>query len=131
MENHLKSNDYNGLALAYLGDAVYEKYIREFILTTKGGKMNNIHNIVSTNYTSAKAQKAYMEKILEKNLLDEYELSLFKKGRNTHPSTTRHNVELKDYLTATGFEALIGGLYLDGKLNRVEEIINMITGGGL
>lgn len=130
MENHLKSNAFNGLALAYLGDAIYEKYIREFILFSRGGKMNDIHHLATT-YTSAKAQKSFMEKLLEKNLLNEYELNLYKKGRNSSPSTTRHNVDLKDYLTATGFEALIGGLYIDGDVKRVEEIIKLITEGGL
>ena len=130
MENHLISNSYNGLALAYIGDAVYELYIRNFVMSLGITKVNEIHNRV-VSFTQAKAQKHYMEEILKKGMLDEYEISLYKRGRNQHPSTTRHNVDLTTYLEATGFEALIGGLYVDKKIERVEEIIKLVTEGGL
>ena len=128
MENHLKSNSYNGLTLAYIGDAVFELYIRNYIISLGVSKVNDIHNKV-VSYTQAKAQKVFMENLLKQELLNDYEISLYKRGRNQSPSTTRHNVELSTYLEATGFESLIGGLYVDGKIERVEEIMKLVTEG--
>ena len=130
MESHLTSNSYNGLTLAYIGDAVYELYIRNFVLSKGIYKVNELHKVV-ISYTQAKAQKHFMEEILKKEMLDEYEISLYKRGRNQHPSTTRRNVDLTTYLEATGFEALIGGLYVDKKNSRLEEILKLVTEGGL
>ena len=130
MEINLKSNSYNGLTLAYIGDAVYELYIRNFVISLGLTKVNDLHNKV-VSYTSAKAQQVFMEGLLKRELLNDYELNLYKRGRNQHPSTTRHNVNLSTYLEATGFEALIGGLYVDNNIDRVEEIIKLVTEGGL
>ncbi len=130
MENNLKSNEYNGLTLAYIGDAVYEIYIRNFIISLGYKKVNDIHKHV-IEYTSALSQAKYMSLLLDKNILTDFELNLYKRGRNTHPSTTRRNVDLKIYLEATGFEALIGALYIDNNISRLEEIISLITEGGL
>ena len=128
MENSLKSNEYNGLTLAYIGDAVFELYIRNFILDNGNTKVKNIHKLV-TNYTSSVAQAKFIHYFINNGLLDEYELSLFKRGRNSHVSSTRRNVDITTYLEATGFEALIGGLYLDNKINRLEELILIIEKG--
>ena len=125
MENSLKSNEYNGLTLAYIGDAVFELYIRNFIISEGKTKVKNIHKSV-TNYTSGVSQAKFIHYFINNNLLDEYEMSLYKRGRNSHISTTRRNIDMSTYLEATGFEALIGGLYLDNKTKRLEEIISMI-----
>ena len=128
MENNLKSNGYNGLALAYIGDAVYELYIREFVISKGNNKVNNLHKL-TTGYTSGVNQARFMHYFLNNNLLSDYEISLYKRGRNSHISTTRRNMDLATYLEATGFEALIGGLYIDNNIARLEEIISIIEKG--
>ena len=128
MENSLKSNEYNGLTLAYIGDAVFELYIRNFIISLGNTKVKQIHKLV-TNYTSSVNQARFVHYFINNNLLNDYEYTLFKRGRNSHISSTRRNVDMNTYLEATGFESLIGGLYLDGKIERMEEIIAIIEKG--
>ena len=128
MENCLKSNEYNGLTLAYIGDAVFELYIRNFIISEGNTKVKNIHRYV-TKYTSGVSQAKFIHYFINNNLLNEYEMALYKRGRNSHISTTRRNIDMSTYLEATGFEALIGGLYLDDKKGRLEELIEIIKKG--
>ena len=113
----------NGLSLAYMGDAIYELYIREFILKMGYNKVNELHKHV-VKYTSGEAQAFIIHSMLENNVLSEDELSIFKRGRNSHIKTSRKNISLSDYLDATGFEALLGYLYLDNQKERLEELIN-------
>lgn len=128
MENNLKSNGYNGLTLAYIGDAVFELYIREFVISKGNSKVNNIHKL-TTGYTSGVNQARFIHYFLNNNLLSEYEIALYKRGRNSHISTTRRNMDMQTYLDATGFEALIGGLYVDNNISRLEELISIIEKG--
>lgn len=120
MEAHL----YNGLSLAYIGDAVYEVYVRRYALTLGITKVNELHKKVIC-YTNALAQSKSIHYCLTNNLLTEEEISIFKRGRNSHIRTKRKNVELADYLDSTGFEALIGYLYLKDDVNRLEELIHL------
>ena len=87
-------------------------------------KVNVMHKKV-INYTSGNAQSAIIHYYLENNLLSEEELTYFKRGRNSHIKSNRKNIELKDYLDATGFESLIGYLYLSNKIDILEELINI------
>lgn len=117
-------NSLNGLSLAYIGDGIYEVYIRKYILSQGITKVNNMHKHV-INYTSGEAQSKIIHYYLENNILSEEELLIFKRGRNSHVHTSRKNLELKDYLDATGFEALIGYLYLNNNIERLEELFNL------
>ena len=103
----------NGIALAYLGDAVYEVYIREHLLAKGMAKPNRLQH-VATNYVSAKAQAALIEKMQTEELLTEEEWAYFKRGRNANSYT---------YRMSTGFEALIGYLRLAGQEDRLQTII--------
>ena len=114
----------NGLALAYIGDAIYEVYIRKHIMSLGTTKVNMMHKMV-VNYTSGNAQAEIIHYYLENELLTDEELSYFKRGRNSHIKSNRKNIDLKDYLDATGFEALIGYLYLSDNKTRLEELINI------
>lgn len=114
----------NGLTLAYMGDAVYELHIRDYIVSKGYSKVNDLHKRV-IKFTSGNAQAAIMHYLLEKELLTEEEQNIFKRGRNSHVHTARKNMNLQDYLDATGFEALIGYLYLSGNMDRVNEIIKI------
>jgi len=107
--------------LAYIGDAVYEVYSRchvSFATTVNSGKMHRLN----VKYVSAPAQaKAIQELIPE---LTEDELYYFKRGRNSHPHSTAKNAAPGDYMNATGFEALIGYLYLTGDKERLNYVVN-------
>lgn len=120
MDAHL----YNGLCLAYIGDAVYEIYVRKHALSLGLTKVSELHENV-TCYTNALAQAKALHYFLEKNLLSEEELSIFKRGRNSHVHTVRKHVDLSTYLDATGFESLIGYLYLKEEIDRLEELITI------
>ena len=119
----MNANSYNGLSLAYIGDAIFELYIRKYVLSLGYTKVNDLHKQV-IRYTSGEGQSYFIHKFLELNFLNDEEIMIFKRGRNSHVNSSRKNLELKDYLDATGFEALMGFLYLDDKTERLEELIN-------
>jgi len=114
----------NGLALAYIGDSVYEIYIRKYILSLGLSKVNTLHKNV-IKYTSGEAQATIIHNYLENNILTDDEINIFKRGRNSHVNSSRKNLDLKNYLDATGFEALIGYLYLKDEIKRMEELIEL------
>ena len=121
----MDANLYNGLSLAYIGDAVFEIYVRKHVLSLGVTKVNNLHKRV-IEYTSGEAQAKTIKSFLSDNVLTEEEISIYKRGRNSHVNSNRKNIDLANYLDATGFEALIGYLYLSGKIDRLEELINLI-----
>ena len=115
----------NPLVLALVGDAVYEVFIRAY-LVEKNRDMNahKIH-IKAVAYVKAHAQSEYMKFLIED--LDEEELSIFKRARNSKSGTTPKNADLNEYKWATGFEALIGFLYLCEKNERLNYIFDKIV----
>ncbi len=115
----------NGLTLAYLGDAVYELYIRKHIVSKGYTKVNALHKKV-IEYTSGNAQSLMIHYLLKENVLSDDEIAIFKRGRNSHVNSSRKNISLGDYLDATGFEALIGYLYISDNIFRLEEIIALL-----
>ena len=118
---------YNGLSLAYVGDAVYEIYIRKYALSLGLTKVNSLHKKV-VEFTSGEAQAKIIRKLIEMNELSDEEIAIYKRGRNSHVNSNRKNIDLADYLDATGFEALIGYLYLNGNVERLEQIIELALG---
>lgn len=121
----MDANLYNGLSLAYIGDAVFEIYVRKHVLSLGVTKVNNLHKKV-VEYTSGEAQAKIIKDFINNNVLTEEEISIYKRGRNSHVNSNRKNIDLANYLDATGFEALIGYLYLKGNVERLEELINLI-----
>ena len=118
-----KAGEYPALTLAYIGDAVFEICVRSYLVTQKNEPVSRLHKS-ATGYVKAKAQSEYM-KILEDKLTED-ELAAYKRGRNAHPKTTAKNADVVDYRRATGFEALIGYLYINGKEERINEILTLI-----
>lgn len=108
------------LVWAYMGDAVYEKYIREYVIR-QGLCKNGLLHKKSIKYVSAKGQ-AHILKEIEDFLSDE-EKDIVRRGRNSNPHSTAKNADIVEYKYATGFEALIGWLYLNEKHERLEEIL--------
>ncbi len=114
----------NGLTLAYLGDAVFELEIRKHMINIGYTKVNNLHKN-SIKYTNALAQANIMRHLVNNNLLTEEEVLVYKRGRNSKVNLTRKNIELSDYLDATGFESLIGYLYLLNQNERINDFTNL------
>lgn len=118
------SNDrlktYSPLTFAYIGDAVYELIIRTRIATKGNTKPGRLHN-EAIQYVNASAQTALMEKI--KPLLTKEESTIYHRGLNAKPATMAKNQTRHDYRIATGFETLIGYLYLSGRQERINELL--------
>ena len=116
----------NNLALAFIGDAVYELYIREYLINSGIYNVNNLQT-ESIKYVSAANQKKYTEMLLENNILTEEELEVMKRGRNAK-GTKNRSTDIVTYRIATGLECLIGDLYLNKKNDRIKEIMDYIVG---
>ncbi|MBO6047063.1 MAG: ribonuclease III [Erysipelotrichaceae bacterium] len=114
----------NALTLAYLGDAVFEVYIRNYLIVDKGITKPNDLQKAAVQYVSAYAQAGFMKEALKNDWLSEEEVRIYKRGRNTKG----HGVKNKTTLThnqSSGFEAIIGHLYLLEEHERIGEIVNM------
>lgn len=109
------------LAMAFVGDAVYELYIRSSIcIDEKRRDVNYLHRS-AVKYVKAQAQAAAVKALMDE--LSEDEKSVVRRGRNTHPHTVPKNASISDYRYATGFEALLGYLYYSGNDERLMEIL--------
>lgn len=111
-----------GLTLAYIGDAVYEVYIRDFLIRSGQTRPNQLHRM-ATHYVSAKAQHYLIELMQAENILTETELSMYKRGRNAKSHTGAKNTSVAIYRSSTGFEALMGYLHMTEQKERMEELI--------
>ena len=118
-------NLYAPLTLAYIGDAVFEIIIRTLIVEEKSGTVKKLH-LRSSKLVNAKAQADLLTAI--EDHLTEEELSYYNRGRNAKPHSVAKNANLHDYHTATGFEALIGYLYLSGQMTRALELVHLGLG---
>ena len=114
-------NELSPLTWAYVGDAVYELFIREHLINNSKLKPNKLHK-ESIKYVKASAQ-ANILKILE-NDLTERESEILKRARNTKNHHLPKNADVSDYMYSTAFEGLIGYLYLTKQENRLKEILN-------
>ena len=112
----------NGLALAYVGDAIYEIYIRDYLIEQGATKPNKLHK-AATNYFSAKAQAYLIKEMLEEKLMTPEEETFYRRGRNSKSHTSAKNADVTTYRIATGFEALMGYLHLTKQTERLEELI--------
>ena len=113
---------FSPLTLAYIGDAVYEIVIRTIIVEKGNAPVNKLHHKASS-LVKAVAQKEAMEKIFP--LLTEEEEAVYKRGRNAKSYTSAKNASVIDYRIATGFEALMGFLYLMGRNERMLELVKI------
>lgn len=114
--------DYSPLTLAYIGDGIYEIVIRTVIVDEANRQVHKIHKAAS-DLVKAQAQAKMIFAI--QDLLTEEEMTIYKRGRNAKAVTRAKNASMSDYRTATGFEALMGWLYLTGKSERMMELIRI------
>lgn len=112
----------NGLALAYAGDAIYEVYVRDHLINSGQTRPNKLHKL-ATHYVSAKAQAMLIQEMIETDMLNETEMTIYKRGRNAKSYTSAKNTSVTTYRISTGFEALMGYLHLTGQKDRLEELI--------
>ncbi len=110
------------LALAYIGDAVYEMMVRTTVLTDGNMPVNRLHKR-ARDMVNAKAQAEFYYRIADS--LTEEETAVFRRGRNAKSYTTPKNADLMDYRHATGVEAVFGYLYLAGRMERAVELFRM------
>ena len=118
-------NTINIVTLAYLGDAVYEIYIRENLIKNGLAKVEDLQKS-ATLYVSAKGQANILTNLLDNNILTEEEIEIVKRGRNYKRSSHPKHTDIITYKLSTGFEALIGYLYLSNNHQRLEEILKQI-----
>jgi len=112
----------NSLALAYMGDAVFEIYVRRHLLQNGKVRPNQLHR-EATHYVSAKAQSQIIHQFIDSSFLTEEELAVVKRGRNAKSGTVPKNTDVQTYRYSTAFESLVGYLYLSDQRERLEEVI--------
>lgn len=120
--NEVDADSYSPLALAYIGDAIYELVIRTKVMNHGSMQVNKMHKRTA-GLVKAEAQ-ANFYKLLEEDLTDE-EKAVYRRGRNAKSVTMAKNATMRDYRMATGFEALMGWLYLKGNIDRIAELVAM------
>ncbi|MDQ0215691.1 ribonuclease-3 family protein [Oikeobacillus pervagus] len=112
----------NSLALAYMGDAVFEVYVRHHLLHTGKVKPNQLHR-EATHYVSAKSQASILKALKDEGFLTEEEVAVVRRGRNAKSGTVPKNTDVQTYRYSTAFEALMGYLFLTNQNSRMVEII--------
>ncbi len=119
----LKPALYSPLVLAYIGDGVYELYVRSRLIEEHSDMPPHKLHVLSSAHVKAKAQSRAM--VIVETILTEEELAIYKRGRNAKSATVPKNADVTEYRRATGFEALIGYLYLKGDTGRLDEIMKL------
>jgi ribonuclease III family protein len=122
MESDIKQM--KSLALAYMGDAVYEVYVREHLLEKGTVKPNQLHQEAIT-FVSAKAQNAVLRDWLDQGILSEEEESIVARGRNAKSGSVPKHTSVQTYRYSTAFEALIGFHYLSKNESRLQELLKL------
>ena len=122
VDRNIEVRGYQPLKLAYMGDAIYEVYIRGMLLKTKNMSVHKLH-VESIRYVKASAQAYIMHNIMDE--LTEDELDIVRRGRNAKSATVPKNAKVTDYRYATAFETLVGYLYLSGENERLNAIVDM------
>lgn len=121
-DRSMDASQYSPLVLAYIGDAVYELVIRSRIVSEANMQVNKMHK-KTTQFVKAEAQANMI--IAIEHVLTPQEHAIYKRGRNAKAATMAKNASMKDYRMATGFEALIGYLYLNREFSRMMELIEI------
>ena len=118
----VRANEYSPLSLAYIGDSVYGLVVKS-VVTLKGNCPANQLNKMTTLYVKAVSQAKMVEYYTQDNLLSDAESDILRRGRNAKSATVAKNASVGEYRAATGLEALMGYLYLNGEIPRMIELI--------
>ena len=126
----INNKDINVLVLAYLGDNVYEYYVRKFLVEKNISSVDVLQK-TAVNYVSAKSQASFLEQLINNDFFSEEELSIIKRARNHKGHGHPKNCDIVTYKHATALEALIGYLKLEKRDDRIESIMSFILGGSI
>ncbi len=121
----MNTKEINVLVLAYMGDTIYERYIREYLIKKKISNVNDLQT-KAINYVSATAQAKFLNALVDKNILTEEEVSVVKRARNYKSGKHPKNCDVLTYKHATALEALIGYLYFESRNSRIDYIMDII-----
>lgn len=124
--SHKDVDQYHPLVLAYIGDTVYEVFIRTMLVSRGNATVHKLHKR-SINFVKAKSQSEILHKIMEH--LSPEEQDVVRRGRNAKSGTIPKNADVAEYKYATGFESLIGYLYLRKEFERLMQILNLAVEG--
>ena len=117
----IEARQYSPLALAFVGDAVYEQLVRDELILTANMPVRKLHSL-AVQKVCAEYQSAAVRALIENEVLTEEEQEIFKRGRNAGGITAPKHSTVADYRAATGLECLFGFLHLVGEKNRIEEL---------
>ena len=120
----LEAQDYrtfSALTLAYIGDCVYELVVRTVVIHHSKKAVNDLHK-KAIKFVKAESQALMMQGLIDEEILTEEEITIYKRGRNTKSHTSAKNASIAAYRKATGFEALIGYLYVTNQMERILEL---------
>jgi ribonuclease-3 family protein len=123
--NNKSVNQLPPLVLAFIGDSVFDLFVRSRLVMKKRESAHKLH-IKATGYVKAAAQSRIAEALYEQ--LSDEEKNIFRRGRNSKPATIPKNADIHDYHYATAFEAVLGYLYLLGRQERLNELLYMAAG---
>lgn len=123
----LKEQDYrsySALTLAYIGDSVYDLVIRSIVIFRSQKAVNDLHK-KTTRFVKAETQAVMIQGLLDYEILTDEEKSVYKRGRNTKSHTMAKNASIIAYRKATGFEAVLGYLYVTSQMERLLELVKI------
>ena len=123
----MQTKEINVLVLAYLGDAIYEEYIRKYLINKGIGHVNDLQK-EAVKYVSASGQASYLTQMIEEGFLTDEEINIVKRARNYKTTSHPKSCDIVTYKYATGLESLIGYLDMENKNSRIDEIMNFILG---
>lgn len=121
-----EARQYSPVVLAFIGDAVYSLYVREKLCFSTDYKTGELQKLTSKT-VSARGQSELVEKLFP--LFTQEETEIFKRGRNAKKPTKSKNATVAEYNRSTGFEAVIGYLYITGNKRRIDELLKNVTDG--
>ena len=122
----MNTKEINVLVLAYLGDTIYENYVRRYLIINKG--IANVDSLQkeAVKFVSAKSQASFLQEMIDADFFNVEELSVIKRARNYKTTSHPKNCDIITYKYATGLECLIGYLDLEKQKERVDEIMSFI-----
>ena len=123
----MQTREIKVLVLAYLGDTIYENYIRRYLIEKGIANVNDLQK-EAVNYVSAKSQAGFLMKMIDDSFLSDDEILVVKRARNYKTTSHPKNCDIVTYKYATGLESLIGYLEIENKRERIDEIMNFILG---
>lgn len=121
-QSNIDAKQLNSLALAYMGDAVYDTFVRSHLLHNGNVRPHLLHNMAK-QYVSANAQCSVLHQLMEKRFFSDEEEAIIRRGRNAKSGTIPKNTDVQTYRHSTAFEAIIGYYYLTNNTERLNELI--------